>query len=99
VPLTKQFFVSSQKEHGLIDYLKQKYGDESSAFHHFDDDNKEMGDEMTQQSLLPTIKDPNLWAVKCRKGAEKSTALLLMRKCLTYQFSGKIINLKEQIVI
>lgn len=43
-----------------------------------------MSDEITQRTLLPGIKDPNLWMVKCRIGEEKPTALLLMRKFLTY---------------
>lgn len=49
-----------------------------------------MSDEITQQTLLPGVKDPNLWMVKCRIGEEKSTVLLLMRKFITYQFSSKI---------
>lgn len=49
-----------------------------------------MSDEITQQTLLPGVKDPNLWMVKCRIGEEKSTVLLLMRKYITYQYSGKM---------
>ena len=30
-----------------------------------------MGDEITQQTLLPEVRDPNLWIVKCRIGEEK----------------------------
>lgn len=52
-----------------------------------------MSDEITQQTLLPGVKDPNLWMVKCRIGEEKSTTLLLMRKFLTYQ------NTKEPLMI
>lgn len=48
-----------------------------------------MSDEITQQTLLPGVKDPNLWMVKCRIGEEKATVLLLMRKFITYQFSSK----------
>lgn len=54
-----------------------------------------MSDEITQQTLLPGVKDPNLWMVKCHIGEEKSTVLLLMRKFITYQFSGKMQNLKK----
>lgn len=47
-----------------------------------------MSDEITQKTLLPDVKDPNLWLVKCRIGEENATLLLLMRKFLTYQFTG-----------
>ncbi|KAG8235706.1 hypothetical protein J437_LFUL016324 [Ladona fulva] len=39
--------------------------------------------------------DPNLWLVKCRIGEEKSTALLLMRKFITYQFSNEPLQIKS----
>lgn len=81
--------LSSQKEDEIEEYLRKKYADESIAARHFGDGGEEMSDEITQQTLLPGVKNPNLWMVKCRIGEEKSTALLLMRKFLTYQFSGK----------
>lgn len=59
------------------------------AIRHFGDGGEEMGDEITQQTLLPGVKDPNLWMVKCRIGEEKATLLLLMRKFLSYQSAGK----------
>jgi len=96
--LTEQFLVSSQKEDEIEEYLRKKYADESIAARHFGDGGEEMGDEITQQTLLPDVKDPNLWMVKCRIGEEKSTALLLMRKYFTYQFSSKT-SLKEKIII
>ncbi|XP_055858947.1 transcription elongation factor SPT5 [Episyrphus balteatus] len=74
----------TQKEDELEEYLRKKYADESVAKRHFGDGGEEMSDEITQQTLLPGIKDPNLWMVKCRIGEEKATALLLMRKYLTY---------------
>ena len=54
-----------------------------------------MSDEITQQTLLPGVKDPNLWVVKCRIGEEKATVLLLMRKFLTYEFSGEPLQIKS----
>jgi len=77
----------------------KKYVDNSVATSHFGEGDEEMVNEIRQQSLLPNIKDPKLWIIKCRVGEEKSIALLLMRKFLTYQSSGKILNLKEKIVI
>ena len=85
--ILKKFF-SSQKEDEIEEYLRKKYADESIATRHFGDGGEEMSDEITQQTLLPGVKDPNLWMVKCRIGEEKATVLLLMRKFITYQFSS-----------
>jgi len=96
VPLTNQFLFSSHNEHEIEDYFRKKYVDNSVATSHFGEGDEEMVNEIRQQSLLPNIKDPNLWIIKCRAGEEKSTALLLMRKFLTYQSSSKVTNLKEK---
>lgn len=39
-------------------------------------------DDITQNGLLPSTKDPNLWIVKCRMGEEKNIAQKIMRKYL-----------------
>lgn len=36
--------------------MKKRYADESIARRHFGDGGEEMSDEITQQTLLPTIK-------------------------------------------
>nr|CAD7602342.1 unnamed protein product [Timema genevievae] len=63
----------SQKEDEIEEYLRKKYADESVAARHFGDGGEDMSDEITQQTLLPGVKDPNLWMVRCRIGEEKST--------------------------
>ncbi|OAY81058.1 putative transcription elongation factor SPT 1 [Ananas comosus] len=43
----------------------------------------EYGDDATeveQQALLPSVKDPKLWMVKCAIGHERETAICLMQK-------------------
>ncbi|KAL7306543.1 hypothetical protein TKK_0001235 [Trichogramma kaykai] len=85
----------SQKEDEIEEYLRNKYANESAAAHRFGDGGEEMSDEITQQTLLPGVKDPNLWMVKCRIGEERATALLLMRKFLTYQFTSEPIQIKS----
>uniref|UniRef100_A0A182U6J2 Transcription elongation factor SPT5 n=1 Tax=Anopheles melas TaxID=34690 RepID=A0A182U6J2_9DIPT len=85
----------SHKEDELAEYLKRKYADASVARRQFGDGGEEMSDEITQQTLLPGIKDPNLWMVKCRIGEEKATALLLMRKFLTYQNTDQPMQIKS----
>lgn len=44
---------------------------------------------------LPPPRDPNLWMVKCRIGEEKATALLLMRKFLTYLNTDEPLQIKS----
>lgn len=85
----------SQKEEEIEEYLRNKYADESAALRHFGEGGEEMSDEITQQTLLPGIKDPNLWMVKCRIGEEKATVLLLMRKFIAYQFSDEPFQIKS----
>lgn len=91
--LNKQILIfenySSQREDEIEEYLKNRYANENrSAAHRFGDGGEDMSNEITQQTLLPGVKDPNLWMVKCRMGEEKATLLLLMRKFLTYQSSS-----------
>lgn len=43
----------------------------------------EYGEEATeveQQALLPSVRDPKLWMVKCQIGRERETAICLMQK-------------------
>uniref|UniRef100_A0A1A9UYD5 Transcription elongation factor SPT5 n=1 Tax=Glossina austeni TaxID=7395 RepID=A0A1A9UYD5_GLOAU len=85
----------TQREDEIEEYLRKKYADESIAKRHFGDGGEEMSDEITQQTLLPGIKDPNLWMIKCRIGEEKATALLLMRKFLTYLNTDEPLQIKS----
>ncbi|XP_073975889.1 transcription elongation factor subunit Spt5 [Rhodnius prolixus] len=87
----------SQKEDEIEEYLRKKYADESAAARRFGDGGEDMSDEITQHTLLPSVKDPNLWMVRCRHGEEKATTLLLMRKFITYQFSENPLQIKSVI--
>ncbi|KAL1117370.1 hypothetical protein AAG570_004696, partial [Ranatra chinensis] len=84
----------SQKEDEIEEYLRKKYADESIAARQFGD-GEDMSDEITQHTLLPSVKDPNLWMVRCKHGEEKATALLLMRKFISYQFSDSPLQIKS----
>ncbi|XP_014204352.1 transcription elongation factor SPT5-like [Copidosoma floridanum] len=83
------------KEEEIEEYLRNKYSKESAVAQHFN--NEELDDEITQKTLLPDIKDPNLWMVKCKIGDEASTVLLLMRKFLSYQYSDNPLVIKSAI--
>ncbi|WVZ73461.1 hypothetical protein U9M48_021764 [Paspalum notatum var. saurae] len=58
----------------IVRRLQKKYETEP----HFDYD--EEVTEVEQQALLPSVKDPKLWMVKCAIGHERETAVCLMQK-------------------
>ena len=43
-----------------------RYNEDTATIQRFGEGGEEMSDEITQQTLLPEVKDPNLWMVKCR---------------------------------
>ncbi|KAL4178925.1 hypothetical protein AMTRI_Chr13g117590 [Amborella trichopoda] len=49
--------------------------------------------QVAQQALLPSVKDPKLWMVKCAIGHEREVAFCLMQKCMDVQSQG----IKQQI--
>ncbi len=54
-----------------------------------------MSDEITQQTLLPGVKDPNLWMVKCLPGTEKQTVLRIMNKFIAYQHTEEPLQIRH----
>lgn len=85
----------NEREEEIEEYYRRKYAEESSAAMRFGEGGEEMSDEITQQTLLPGVKDPNLWMVKCRIGEEKITCLQLMRKMIAYQFTEEPLQIKS----
>ncbi|XP_051192570.1 putative transcription elongation factor SPT5 homolog 1 isoform X2 [Lolium perenne] len=59
----------------ILAHLADKYG-RQPQFDYAD----EVFTEVDQQALLPSVKDPKLWMVKCAIGHERETALCLMQK-------------------
>lgn len=73
-------------EEAIESYYRNRYNEDTAAIARFGEGGKGVGDEITQQTLLPEVRDPNLWIVKCRIGEEKVTVLQLMRKMIAYQY-------------
>uniref|UniRef100_A0A8K9VDH5 Transcription elongation factor SPT5 n=1 Tax=Oncorhynchus mykiss TaxID=8022 RepID=A0A8K9VDH5_ONCMY len=69
--------------------------EEALVFSHFPGGSEELSDDITQQQLLPGVKDPNLWTVKCKIGEERATAIALMRKFIAYQFTETPLQIKS----
>lgn len=68
-------------------YYRERFGDDSYA----DDDEAGAPDTsgIDQQSLLPTIRDPRLWIVRCRKpGHERRAVLSLLQKAFNLRRKG-----------
>uniref|UniRef100_T1IQH2 Transcription elongation factor SPT5 n=1 Tax=Strigamia maritima TaxID=126957 RepID=T1IQH2_STRMM len=94
-----QMMFNSQKEDEIEDYYRKKYAETSSSERRFGEGDAELSDEISQQMLLPGVKDPNLWMVKCRIGEEKATVTLLMRKMIAYQTTDEPLQIKSAIAV
>ena len=82
----------------IEDYYLKRYNEDTAALAHFGDGGEEMSDEITQQTLLPSVKkDPNLWMVKCVIGTEKECLLRLMNKFIAYQVSFYVVQIRNVI--
>ncbi|KAI8500686.1 Transcription elongation factor SPT5 [Branchiostoma belcheri] len=77
----------------LGEYYMRKYASSSSRDETGGE--YELSDDITQQGLLPGVKDPNLWTVKCRIGEEKQTAIMMMRKFIALQYSDEPLQIKS----
>lgn len=82
------------REEALGEYYTRKYA-KTSRGEHFPGGSEELSDDITQQQLLPGVKDPNLWTVKCKIGEERATAIALMRKFVAYQFTDTPLQIKS----
>ena len=81
-------------EREIEEYYRSRYNEDTAAIARFGEGGEEMSDEITQQTLLPEVKDPNLWMVKCRIGEEKVTVLQLMRKMIAYQHEEEPLQIR-----
>ncbi|CAB1348655.1 unnamed protein product [Coregonus sp. 'balchen'] len=81
------------REEALGEYYMRKYAKQSG--NDFPGGSEELSDDITQQQLLPGVKDPNLWTVKCKIGEERATAIALMRKFIAYQFTDTPLQIKS----
>jgi len=83
----------------IEEYYQNRYNEDQAALAHFGDGGEEMSDEITQQTLLPSVKkDPNLWMVKCVLGTEKETLIRLMNKVLAYQDTEEPLQIRSIVV-
>lgn len=91
-----QLMLSSHREDEIEEYYRRKYAESSRLESGYDGD-VDLSDDITQQALLPGVKDPNLWVVKCKIGEEKATVLQLMRKFIAYSNTEEPLQIKSVI--
>lgn len=87
---------SGMNEDQIEDYFKKKYANQANYAGTADDDADI--DDIGRHSLLPSMKDPNLWIVKCRMGEEKLVALQLMRKFIAFSHTENPLQIKSVVV-
>ncbi|CAI7854315.1 unnamed protein product [Closterium sp. NIES-54] len=51
--------------------------------------------EVEQQALLPSVRDPKLWMVKCELGHEGEAVVSLMQKCVNLEALGQNLQIKS----
>jgi transcription elongation factor SPT5 len=55
--------------------------------------------EVEQQALLPSVKDPKLWMVKCNLGHEREAAICLMQKFIDQELQGQPLLIKSAVAL
>ncbi|KAI1289197.1 Transcription elongation factor SPT5 [Halotydeus destructor] len=87
--------IFDKKEDEIEEYYRKKYAEASAAERSYYDNDGDLPDDVAQQALMPGVKDPNLWMVKCKIGEEKMTVLQLMRKFIAYKDSEEPLLIKS----
>lgn len=82
-----------QDEEEIERYYQERY--ENQNYVDRFGDGEAMADSIVQKERLPGIKDPNLWALRCKMGEEKATVLALMNKFIAYQYSDTPLQIKS----
>ena len=82
----------------IENYYRNRYNEDAVALDRFGRGGEAVSDEITQQTLLPGVKDPNLWMVKCVIGTEKETLLRLMHKYIAYQHTKEPLLIRSVVV-
>eukprot|EP00245_Coleochaete_scutata_P016187 TRINITY_DN746_c0_g2_i1.p1 TRINITY_DN746_c0_g2~~TRINITY_DN746_c0_g2_i1.p1 ORF type:complete len:1066 (+),score=270.70 TRINITY_DN746_c0_g2_i1:65-3262(+) len=71
-------------------YIKDRYGRQAR-------EDVEEGED--QQALLPSVKDPKLWLVKCQLGHEREAVVSLMQKFVNEEGTEKALLIKSAIAL
>ncbi|KAM7255769.1 hypothetical protein ACFE04_011510 [Oxalis oulophora] len=72
-------FARAEDEQEDVDDLERRIQERYARSSHTSEFDEEQT-EVEQQSLLPSVRDPKLWMVKCAMGREREAAVCLMQK-------------------
>jgi len=64
----------------LAEQLKQRYASQSQGF-------RGNVDHVPQNLLMPDVKDPKLWCIRCKPGKERDIVFNMMRKYFDMEYS------------
>lgn len=78
---------------GLERYIQQRYG--RQEYEKYDEAETT---EVEQQALLPSVKDPKLWMVKCNLGHEREAAICLMQKYIDQDQINQPLLISQQLL-
>ncbi|KAI6229076.1 Transcription elongation factor SPT5 [Aphelenchoides fujianensis] len=93
-PHSQRNRLANMTEEEMGRYFEAKHAQESYAGRTVND---EMFDSISQNSLLPTTKDPNLWIIKVREGQERAITLQLLRRCIAASNTDEPLNIASVI--
>ncbi|XP_068652910.1 putative transcription elongation factor SPT5 homolog 1 isoform X1 [Aristolochia californica] len=88
-------FVAEEEEQEDVDALERQIQERYSMRSIHGDFDEETTD-VEQQALLPSVKDPKLWMVKCAMGREREVAVCLMQK---YIDKGSELQIRSAIAL
>lgn len=78
----------------LQKYLEERFGRDRVAAYAKADEEAITG-VVTQQALMPTVRDPKLWVVRCSDGSEREAVVCLLQKCYDYAAKGQPLLIKS----
>jgi len=74
----------------------------ATVVHHRDEDEGDEGgpevySAVSQQSLLPSVRDPSLWMINCLTGKEQELVYQIMNKCVAFARRGQPLGITAAI--
>ena len=80
-------FERMENEEELEAMIKERYA--QPVYRHTDSGRAQLDENVDQQALHPTVRDPKLWLVTVKLGKERETVVCLMQKMINLRKQGK----------
>ncbi|CAK9231171.1 unnamed protein product [Sphagnum troendelagicum] len=78
----------------LEKFIQQRYGRQE-----YEEYDEAETTEVEQQALLPSVKDPKLWMVKCLLGHEREAAICMMQKYIDCEAQNQPMLIKSAVAL